>query len=42
MDDQPLALGEVLGELAFARAWRAERTEAEVLAGLGHARPEEQ
>jgi hypothetical protein len=43
MDDhEPMTLGEVLDELAFAREWRAERTDAEELAGLGHARPEEQ
>jgi hypothetical protein len=41
-DDQPLTLGEVLDELAFARAWRAERADAVELAGLGDSRPEEQ
>jgi hypothetical protein len=42
MDEQPLTLGEVLDELAFARAGRTERTDADELAGLGDSPPEEQ
>jgi hypothetical protein len=43
MDDhEPLTLGEVLDELAFAREWRADRPDAGELAGLDRSRPEEQ
>jgi hypothetical protein len=42
MDEQPLTLGEVLDELAFAREWRTERTDADELAGLDDSPPEEQ
>ncbi len=35
MDDhEPLTLGEVLDELAFAREWRAARADADKLTGL--------
>ncbi len=41
MDDQPLTLGEVLDELAFAREWRTERADADEPASLDHTRSEE-